>query len=280
MQKVDGYFTSREVARSWALIIFLTSGKLLPAANHKRVRQQYQPWKNRYPVYAISFIPSRSFCNWKDVVWSGIPLQTHGHFFATNLSQSMCSGHFCLDSECSFMTLVFLQLWIQQLRAVPEPDILQWTSSLLEAGWKAILRPRSHRTRQQIYANCRQIFWCCIQAVWILPLTTVCSFVCVHLYACCEVLRVLCERGLNSELLFSFSNSLFGHSGQLSLIKTKREKFTCNDTKGSPKTNRLFRLCSIRICWIRPRSRHHFWAVLDQRRSKHDIGSRSANSYL
>ncbi len=40
------------------------------------------------------------------------------------------------------------------------------------------LGPRSHRTCQQI---CVQTLWCCLQAVWTLPLTTICSIIYVCL---------------------------------------------------------------------------------------------------
>ena len=51
---------------------------------------------------------------------------------------------------------------------------------------KRVTRPRSHCTR-------KKTLWCWLRAVRTLPLTAVCSIICV-----CEVLRVLCEWGLRS----------------------------------------------------------------------------------
>ncbi len=44
------------------------------------------------------------------------------------------------------------------------------------------LRARSHRTRKHICTQiCMQTLWCCLQAVWTLLLTTMCSIICVHM---------------------------------------------------------------------------------------------------
>ncbi len=62
------------------------------------------------------------------------------------------------------------------------------------ANTHAVVRARSHKTRKHICMQiCVQTLWCCLQAVWTLPFTTMCFIIWC---ACCEVLRVLCERGL------------------------------------------------------------------------------------
>ncbi len=57
-----------------------------------------------------------------------------------------------------------------------------WSLVEVTVNLKRSFRPRSHRTHKQI---CTQIWvqtlWCCLQPVWTLPLTTVCSIFCVRL---------------------------------------------------------------------------------------------------
>ena len=53
--------------------------------------------------------------------------------------------------------------------------------------------------RKQICTQiCLQTLWCCMQPMWTLPLTTMCSIICVRML---KVLRVLCVNGALSQQL-------------------------------------------------------------------------------
>ncbi len=60
--------------------------------------------------------------------------------------------------------------------------VTQDNVSLLSNKNKVSVRPRSHRMRKHICVQiCMQIFWCCLQSVWTLPLTAVYSIICMPL---------------------------------------------------------------------------------------------------
>ncbi len=58
---------------------------------------------------------------------------------------------------------------------------LPWWKSSTHCLHGCRIRPHSHRTHKQICIQiCVQTLWCCLQPVWTLPLTAVCSIICVR----------------------------------------------------------------------------------------------------
>ncbi len=61
---------------------------------------------------------------------------------------------------------------------------LQWIKKKTRHSWsqkQETIRPSSHRMRKHICVQIfTQILWCCVQAVWTIPLTAVCFKICVR----------------------------------------------------------------------------------------------------
>ena len=99
-------------------------------------------------------------------------------------------------------------------------------SSTIHPVWE-VFRPHSHRTRKQIcMQSCVQTLWCCLQPVWTLPLTTVCSMICVRVLQ--KVLCVLCERGLVLNINLWFLS--LSHATQI-MFPGSQMSFCCVCTK-------------------------------------------------